>query len=138
MGNSSVLHLRFPKATSYKVIVYAKECKQEGSDGAAGAGRAERAGGAERDVRETVYGAVCEYKVLAVGFEDAEAHRPMPACQSLHFGPNEFAKRYDIKPDFDGCSVLATNGLAFSPLPLFSSHPPPLILRHPVIAHNCS
>ncbi len=102
-GNSTVIHVRFPKAATFKLIVYAKETKPEDADAP---------GLSTRTVRETVYGAVCEYKLVSSFVLTDDAHvPPLPLSQSLHYGPNEISRRYGITPDVLGCLIKAPNGM---------------------------
>ena len=98
----TVFRLRLPEPVAYKLLIYAKEVT--------GAATPD-----EATARETVYGAVCEYKLIGIGFTREEGLPPLPPCQNTSFGPNEVARRYNITPDQRSAVIQAKNGTAQCP-----------------------
>ena len=97
--NMTVFRLRPPEPLPYKLLIYAKEVHEtepvvpEGTP------------------KESVYGAVCEYKLIATGFKREEALPPYPPCQSSSYGANEVARRYALTTDLRGAIVQARSGI---------------------------
>lgn len=93
----TVFRLRLPEPLAYKLLIYAKDVTSSALP-------------EDPSVRESVYGAVCEYKLIGLGFAREEALPPFPPCQNTSFGPNEVARRYNITPDQRSAIIQAKNG----------------------------
>ena len=89
VGHSTLVHVRFPEAGTYKLVVYAKEIESDPT-------------ASSMPARESVYGAVCEYKVVASAASVVSFAAGVPAfppCQNMHYGALEAARRYQLQPD---------------------------------------
>lgn len=109
VGHSTLVHVRFPEAGTYKLVVYAKEIEMDPTASSAPA-------------RESVYGAVCEYKVVATAASVVSFAAGVPAfppCQNMHYGPLEAARRYQLQPDRRENKIFASAGIVYSEILVF-------------------
>ena len=93
----TVFRLRLPEPVAYKLLIYAKDVTGSAMSD-------------EVTAREPTYSAVCEYKLIGIGFTREEGLPPLPPCQRTSFGPNEVARRYNITPDQRSAVIQAKNG----------------------------
>ena len=97
----TVFRLRLPEPTAYKLCIYAKEMT--------GAATVD-----DSTTSVSVFGPVCEYKLIGIGFTREEAMQPFPPCQNTSFGPNEMVRRYIVTPDQRSAVIHSKNGIQSS------------------------
>ncbi|KAA0187896.1 Transglutaminase [Fasciolopsis buskii] len=105
--NKSIFYVRPPRPGAYKLLIYAKhqgassQTSQSDNGGMTEYGSDANA--------ENMYGAVCEYRLVA-NFGPNTSLPPYPPCQSSSYGPNELARNYSILPQYSECTLRAQRG----------------------------
>uniref|UniRef100_A0A0R3WS37 TGc domain-containing protein n=1 Tax=Hydatigena taeniaeformis TaxID=6205 RepID=A0A0R3WS37_HYDTA len=104
-------YIRPPRPGAYKLLVYAKKRDGSGMDGIY---REEEAPGISRAAGEkNLYGAVCEYRLMARTPSNA-CLPPFPPCQTGNYGVTEMFNRFNvvpIGPEANEATLRARNGV---------------------------
>ncbi|KAH8870597.1 Hillarin [Schistosoma japonicum] len=126
--HTSVFYIRPPRPGAYKLLIYAKQQHQPHQNGQKeGLGIVSMI--SDDTSSENLFGAVCEYRLVA-NFGSNRSLPPFPPCQSSSYGPNELAKNYRITPQRVDCTLRAVRGsleirFGLSALP---GRPPPRLM----------
>ncbi|KAM7539819.1 hypothetical protein Aperf_G00000021016 [Anoplocephala perfoliata] len=102
-------YMRPPRPGAYRLIIYAK--KREGSENSGSQSGYLGSPGSEE---KSLYGAVCEYRLMARVSSNA-CLPPFPPCQTGNYGPTELFKRFDVVPvgpDSSAASFRSRDGIA--------------------------
>ncbi|CAH8854047.1 unnamed protein product [Trichobilharzia szidati] len=106
--HTSVFYIRPPRPGAYKLLIYAKQQQQPHQNGQKeGLGIVSMI--TDDATSENLYGAVCEYRLVA-NFSANSSLPPFPPCQSSSYGPNELAKNYRITAQRLDCTLRAVRG----------------------------
>ncbi|CAH8583625.1 unnamed protein product [Heterobilharzia americana] len=136
--HTSVFYIRPPRPGAYKLLIYAKQQHPHQNGQKEGLGIVSMISDDTRS--ENLYGAVCEYRLVA-NFGANRSLPPFPPCQSSSYGPNELAKNYRITAQRLDCTLRAVRGsleIRFS-LGSVQGHPPPRLmakLKCTLVAEN--
>jgi hypothetical protein len=90
VDNVSFFTIRPPEASSYRLIIYAKDLTQQSKEG--------------------VYGGVCEYEVIMES--NPQVPMPFPPCVHTSWGPGDSATKYNLQPLQKGAIFSCVNGQA--------------------------
>ncbi|CDS40088.1 Transglutaminase [Echinococcus multilocularis] len=105
-------YIRPPRPGAYKLLVYAKKRGGSGIDGVCR--EAETFDTGRAGAEKNLYGAVCEYRLMARTPSNA-CLPPFPPCQTGTYGVTETFKRFNmvpIGPEASGATIRARNGIA--------------------------
>lgn len=105
--HTSVFYIRPPRPGAYKLLIYAKQHQPHQNGQKEGLGIVSMI--PDDLSSENLFGAVCEYRLVA-NFGSNRSLPPFPPCQSSSYGPNELAKNYRITAQRVDCTLRAVRG----------------------------
>ena len=88
--HTSVFYIRPPRPGAYKLLIYAKQHQPHQNGQKEGLGIVSMI--PDDLSSENLFGAVCEYRLVA-NFGSNRSLPPFPPCQSSSYGPNEVWQR---------------------------------------------
>ncbi|VUZ48628.1 unnamed protein product [Hymenolepis diminuta] len=103
-------YIRPPRPGAYRLLIYTKKRDGSGMDGVYQPEDLGSPGSGEK----SLYGAVCEYRLMARVSSNA-CLPPFPPCQTGNYGPTELFQRFNVVPvgsDSGGAFIRAQEGIA--------------------------
>ncbi|VDD81628.1 unnamed protein product [Mesocestoides corti] len=100
-------YIRPPRPGAYKLLIYAKQRDSGSNQDVETASVGSNASSGEKNL----YGAVCEYRLMARVPANA-CLPPFPPCQTGNYGATEMAKRFNVVPHTQEATLRAQGGIA--------------------------